>query len=97
MCGCCIKVGDAAVIITTARRQIIIASSMSDGNIDIDTSLQYSLQAIAMGPKSICSNIEDDMATGMVRSVGHWGGVRSFLTNFRRISRKLTNSRHVAY
>ena len=74
MCGCCIKVGDAAVIITTARRQIIIASSMSDGNIDIDTSLQYSLQAIAMGPKSICSNIEDDMATGMVRSVGHWGG-----------------------
>ena len=84
---------------------------MSDGNIDIDTSLQCSLQvlkasglssgsfnsAIAMGPKSICSNIEDDMATGMVRSVGHWGGVRSFLTNFRRISRKLTNSRHVAY
>ena len=49
---------------------------MSEGNIDIDTSLQCSLQvlkasglssgsfnsAIAMGPKSICSNIQDDMA-----------------------------------
>ena len=35
---------------------------------------------------------------GRVRSVGMGGaGVRSFLTNFRRISRKLTKSRHVAY